>query len=351
MVRVTKANFEPAYAAFAGNLSDAAFVAIDLEMSGIQISGPDEHSLSDGPAVRYRKMCAVATRYSVIQFGICPFVAASAGAPAGDVLDAVATADALVAAPFAVFTFPHAGARDRPDSSRDVVLSPSAIAFLRHHGMDFQAWIGGGVPYVDARGEAKLRGALAEREAAADAAASGAPPSAGIDLAGLRPADAAFVAAELARAAAWLAAAPAGAAASQDASDAFAAKHCSAAELVLKPCNGFLRRVLYEQLETRGDLLPSLPKGARRELLVQDAVMIRARYSPRQAPSRSRSAPATPHPRARPSAAAAARLSASCASRTLLCRCLLGYRPIRPCVWPLPWPRGTRAPARGCPFT
>lgn len=40
---------------------------------------------------------------------------------------------------------------------RDVVLSPSAVDFLRKHKMDFQKWIYEGVPFVDAVGERKLR--------------------------------------------------------------------------------------------------------------------------------------------------------------------------------------------------
>ena len=150
MVRVVRSNFENSFVAFEAALKDAQFVAIDEEMTGIDLSDKQwRYSRADSAAVRYRKMAAVAERFSLIQFGVCPFVPRD-GAAAPFPLDATAEGAPLVAHPFGVFVFPEG-------DQRHITLSPTSIAFLRSHDMDFNAWLSHGVPYVDAAGEARLR--------------------------------------------------------------------------------------------------------------------------------------------------------------------------------------------------
>ena len=108
MVRVVRSNFENSFVAFEAALKDAQFVAIDEEMTGIDLSDKQwRYSRADSAAVRYRKMAAVAERFSLIQFGVCPFVPRDGGAAAGAPfpLDATAEGAPLVAHPFGVFVF------------------------------------------------------------------------------------------------------------------------------------------------------------------------------------------------------------------------------------------------------
>lgn len=86
----------------------------------------------DTPDDRYRKMIPVATRYSIIQFGLSAFKK-----------DPVA--DEYVAQTFNFYLFPNGGA--------DLVLSADSIAFLRGNNMDFGKWMSSGLSFVDSRGQ------------------------------------------------------------------------------------------------------------------------------------------------------------------------------------------------------
>lgn len=69
-------------------------------------------------------MTHAATKFSVIQVGLCAFVQAS---------DADAK-DRFVGHAYTFFLFPEYGP--------DITLSASACSFLRKNGMDFGAWMG-----------------------------------------------------------------------------------------------------------------------------------------------------------------------------------------------------------------
>lgn len=70
---VTTANFEPSLADLRRHVRSSDFVAIDLEMTGIT-SAPWRESLEfDRSDVRYLKVRDSATRFAVVQFGVCPF--------------------------------------------------------------------------------------------------------------------------------------------------------------------------------------------------------------------------------------------------------------------------------------
>jgi len=70
---VTTANFEPSLAELRRHVRSSDFVAIDLEMSGIT-SAPWRESLEfDRSDVRYLKVRDSATKFAVVQFGVCPF--------------------------------------------------------------------------------------------------------------------------------------------------------------------------------------------------------------------------------------------------------------------------------------
>lgn len=81
-------------------------------------------------------MVPVASRYNIVQMGVCIF---------SKVDDKTSL---VVARPYNFFTFPAEG--------EGVVLSISAINFLKNNGMNFEKWIQEGVSYTDAKGEAWL---------------------------------------------------------------------------------------------------------------------------------------------------------------------------------------------------
>ena len=96
----------------------------------------------------------VAKKYSIIQVGICLFhkntnSCTSLGSSASPKSSAPA-ALSFAARPFNFYLFP--GRED----DRDVVLSPSAITFLRRNGMDFQRWIYRGIQYGNESQEQKI---------------------------------------------------------------------------------------------------------------------------------------------------------------------------------------------------
>jgi len=70
---VTTANFEPSLAELRRHVRSSDFVAIDLEMSGITSAPWRESFEFDRSDVRYLKVRDSATKFAIVQFGVCPF--------------------------------------------------------------------------------------------------------------------------------------------------------------------------------------------------------------------------------------------------------------------------------------
>lgn len=149
----TRDNFEAVLPQIVEDLQSCEFVAMDFEMTGIgttdsasrsshgdlpQVSvllrgGPlwvyvypshsRHHRLASTtqPQERYAKMRTVASRYNIIQLGLCTFTKGKGGK--GE----------LVARPYNIYTC--------ADEGEDVCLSLSAITFLRGNKMDFNTWL------------------------------------------------------------------------------------------------------------------------------------------------------------------------------------------------------------------
>eukprot|EP01041_Mallomonas_annulata_P004451 gene4451-8865_t len=133
----TAENFNNLYPRLRDLIEHAEFISIDLEMSGIQsLDRGGRNRKDDNPNVRYTKMVSVATRYSIVQVGICIFHLNKENGT-------------LVSYPCTFYIFPEGGL--------DIVLSPSSIDFLRKNGMDFNMWIAKGIPYVNHYEEEYLR--------------------------------------------------------------------------------------------------------------------------------------------------------------------------------------------------
>lgn len=137
---VDEDNFEEALASLEAAIPRAAFVACDLEMTGITGGPHTQPQGGDVPQVRYTKGRAVVNQpLNIVQVGICLFEEIGAGQ--------------FAVRPYNIYVFP------RPVEERDangkniktdpfVGLSSSSIAFLASNGLDFQRWITKGVSYT-----------------------------------------------------------------------------------------------------------------------------------------------------------------------------------------------------------
>ncbi|KAK7195871.1 poly(A)-specific ribonuclease PARN [Novymonas esmeraldas] len=176
-MQVRRDNFPAVFPHFQELLRTCDFYAVDEEMTGIGVPEVTE-SITFAPAESYHAKRLAASRYSIIQVGVCLFrrlSPAASGAPAR-----------YAAYPFNFLLFPQfADDYTAEERAGDVVVSPSALAFLRRHGMDFQRWVYDGMAFCDASREVALRTRLAGSrapagvgvdEAAAAAAAAAAAP-------------------------------------------------------------------------------------------------------------------------------------------------------------------------------
>jgi len=133
VVNSTKENFLEQSNDFVNNLPNADWIAMDLEMTGIQLPSREAKDIckDESPENRYPFMKLVPERYSIIQLGICLF-----GHKSSD--------DSPASVRRYKFTlFPPAD----PKISRDITLNPSAIHFLLENDMDLNFWAKEGIPF------------------------------------------------------------------------------------------------------------------------------------------------------------------------------------------------------------
>lgn len=72
------------------------YLVLDFEMSGINLTDPAfRHNYADTPAERYAKMRPVASRYNIIQLGLCTFTKGKGGK---------GKEEELVARPYNIYT-------------------------------------------------------------------------------------------------------------------------------------------------------------------------------------------------------------------------------------------------------
>lgn len=131
---VTSENFETLYPFIEEKIRSASFIAIDEEMTGITGNTSQRNRRDDNPDSRYAKMVSVASKFSVIQFGICTFHEVENGR--------------FVASPFNFYLFAKSGV--------DITLSTDTMEFLRKNSMDFGKWMTKGLTFVNEEGEQYL---------------------------------------------------------------------------------------------------------------------------------------------------------------------------------------------------
>eukprot|EP00793_Prasinoderma_coloniale_P003709 PRCOL_00003085-RA len=208
-MEVTKENvFSEAVPSLRSALSSAAFVAVDLEMTGIHApTRADRPDRFDDAAERYAKLRAAAAAYRTVQFGVC--------AMRWDAADAKYEATS-----FNALCWPRA---------QKFTVDAGAMEFLVEHGFNWQELVTRGLTYSDQRSERRLRDQLqAELDGGRERVVIA------------RADDAKFIEGVGAKVTAWLALGD------EDATAAAAPP----AELLLDPCpNRFLKRAVYEMLE------------------------------------------------------------------------------------------------------
>jgi poly(A)-specific ribonuclease len=127
-MQVVEKNFQDFYDQIKSYLSDAEFVSIDFEMTGIRTF--KQEMLSDIPQERYAKMAsACSNKYKIIQVGLCLFTKKEWG---------------LVARPYNIYVYP----RESFGYSPQLTLDVQAMDFNSKHGMDWNKWIYEGVTYM-----------------------------------------------------------------------------------------------------------------------------------------------------------------------------------------------------------
>eukprot|EP00038_Savillea_parva_P031262 m.84309 g.84309 ORF g.84309 m.84309 type:complete len:635 (-) comp9591_c1_seq3:2059-3963(-) len=212
---VTRSTFADVAADLEAALPDAAFVAIDFEMSGI---GAWRQNKEDTAQDRYTTMRATVDKYTIVQFGVAVFTEVQPGQ--------------YESRPYNFFTFPSGL------SGRDVTLSSSAIRFLADNGMDFQSWLAEGIPYVTATRTQTLRDNILTPPAPK-------PRDTSSKVQLTWDSDKAFVAEALPRFETWL----------TQTTSPKNMKNASndVSEFVFPPCNAWLRRAIYQEVEALVD--------------------------------------------------------------------------------------------------
>ncbi|GET88711.1 poly(A)-specific ribonuclease PARN, putative [Leishmania tarentolae] len=168
-MQVRRDNFPAVFPHFQELLRTCDFYAIDEEMTGIGVPEVTE-TITFAPSETYHAKRLAASRYSIIQVGVCLFHRVPVSSSAGVAGAGTPALPRYTAYPFNFLLFPQfADDYTVEERAGDVVVSPSALAFLRRHGMDFQRWVYDGMAFCDASREAALRARLATE--AAEAAA------------------------------------------------------------------------------------------------------------------------------------------------------------------------------------
>jgi poly(A)-specific ribonuclease len=121
------------------HLPGASWIAIDLEMTGIQLPDSKRPGKDETPSERYHTIKQVPEKYSIIQLGVCLFH------QAGTVETDTVNGCQFLVRKYKFTIFPSG---ERGSSGREVVLNPSAIHFLKENNMNFDTWVSAGIPFA-----------------------------------------------------------------------------------------------------------------------------------------------------------------------------------------------------------
>ncbi|XP_040868033.1 poly(A)-specific ribonuclease PARN isoform X3 [Glycine max] len=138
---VTTANFEPSLAELRRHVRTSDFVAIDLEMTGVTSAPWRELLEFDRSDVRYLKVRDSATKFAVVQFGVCPF----RWDPSNH---------SFVAYPHNFYVFPRQQLAGLGPCD-EFLCQTTSMDFLAKYQFDFNACIHEGISYLSREQERK----------------------------------------------------------------------------------------------------------------------------------------------------------------------------------------------------
>lgn len=146
-MEVLRSNFLETLPLISEAIESADFIAIDGEFSGLNTKWRIENAI-DSPQERYTKLMNTCKDFLIIQFGVCTF-------------SFDANSNSYVAKPFNFYIFPRHFTRDSPDVR--FLCQSSSIDFLVGHNFDFNKWVREGISYLKPYDEDKLRMHFQER--------------------------------------------------------------------------------------------------------------------------------------------------------------------------------------------
>eukprot|EP00440_Ansanella_granifera_P055357 gb/GFBE01060010.1/.p1 GENE.gb/GFBE01060010.1/~~gb/GFBE01060010.1/.p1 ORF type:complete len:483 (+),score=84.05 gb/GFBE01060010.1/:1-1449(+) len=138
-------NFTKVLEDFKQKLHGAEFVAIDTELTGVDIEG-EQDSFDDSAVQRLDRQCRIAERYAIIQLGLTVVGRKENGG----------REDHLTFSSYNLFAFPY----DEPEfigRGRGFFCQASALQFNAQHKVDFNTWIREGIPYMSREDERRMQ--------------------------------------------------------------------------------------------------------------------------------------------------------------------------------------------------
>lgn len=143
MANVTRRNFVESLEQLRGQLGGADFVAVDLEMTGVESTKWRRNLELDSYETRYQNLKHSAEKFAVWQCGVCPFKWSAAQ-------------QKWIAYPYNFFVFPRNELQlELP--SRGFFSQTTSLEFLTKHRFDFNECIYDGVSYLSHEQEAAAR--------------------------------------------------------------------------------------------------------------------------------------------------------------------------------------------------
>mmetsp|Transcript_63415 Transcript_63415/g.125437 ORF Transcript_63415/g.125437 Transcript_63415/m.125437 type:complete len:476 (-) Transcript_63415:249-1676(-) len=133
--------FKKVLADFESRLHSAEFVAIDTELTGVDLQGEPD-TFEESAQMRLEKNCRIAERYTLIQLGLT--IVGRAG-EAGE--------GHLSCASYNLFAFPYVGPELLGREPPGFFCQASALQFNAQHRVNFNTWIRDGIPYMSREDE------------------------------------------------------------------------------------------------------------------------------------------------------------------------------------------------------
>mgnify|MGYP000017377075 CR=1 FL=1 len=254
---VTASNFNSLLPAITDALSTASFVSVDLEMSGITPpKGTPRTHLEDTPQERYEKLKDIPETYAILQLGLTLFHEVRSDDSDSDSSEdehnsSYDSQPRFKASAYNVYCFPKSGG-----DSDLLTLSVGSVKFLEQNHMDWNKWIGEGVGYADEEGEKRMRVYFDKVVAKIDESVMLSNKSSSdrsTRLTATRSSDILFVTRQM------------------QSIRAFIDQSNSSNTLLLEPCNSFLRRILYGEIEDNFPGLTTESAGGRIQILRMNA--------------------------------------------------------------------------------